>query len=410
MIEYVKEKGVPIQNESFLVMDCTECIWYDALNSQWIVKHTKEEQINKSISYNVIGVAANCVSCNDPSINNVKCANMVKGHTYDFEIGEDYVKCTNCPFSYNVCNYPVSLSPGVEVVNDPSDEESIALISYKNTLYLFYHKEGTGDIYYNTSIDGKNWNPGGIVTDGARPYRNPSLGVFKDDLYVAYSGNAGDWQIFIKKFDGVNWVNAKQLTNKGFNSNSYLTTYKGKLYLFYQHSDGSDNGIRYRTCDSNCDVLANWGSEQKATDSLWHIWPSSIEYDGKLHLIYSDIGNVINDVYYQTCDDTNSNNLCDSNEWVSGGKITDGSAYYGKSHLIVYNNRLYVFYRKATSNAIYEDSKIVYRAYDGGWQKECGAAGGKIPNYADFSTATIHSGNLKLCYLEYDYDWKIICK
>jgi hypothetical protein len=410
MIEYVKQKGVPIHNQSFLVMDCTDCIWYDALNSQWIIKHTKEEQINKSISYNVMGVAWNCENCNDPTVDNVKCANMMKGHTYDFEIGEDYVKCTNCPPSPKLCDYQILFSPSVEVVNDLKDKEPIALASYKNSLYLFYNR--SGDIYYKTSVDGKSWNPEIKLTDSAREYLNPSAVVFKDDLYVAYSYivNSGNWQIFLKKFDENGRVDVGQLTSIGWNPNSYLTTYKDKLYVFYQHSDGG-SGIRYRICDDNCDVLANWGGEQTATDSILHWYPSAIEYDGKLHLTYSDNVNVMNDVYYKTCDDINNNNICDSNEWTSAVKITDSSVFYGKSQLIVYNNRLYIFYSKATSNVFYEDSRIVYRAYDGEWKNECVAAGGKIPYYADFSTATIHSGNLKLCYMTYDYlNLKIICK
>ena len=411
MIELVKERNAPIENHSFLVMGCTECMWYDALNSQWIIKHEKEEQINKSISYNVIGVAANCFSCNDPEfdVNNdnikEKCANMIKDHTYNFEVGSDYVKCTNCPSSPNLCDYPIPFSPRVEAVNNLKHEEPIALVSYKNNLYLFYNR--TGDIYYKTSTDGKNWDPEIKLTDSARQYMKPSATVFKDDLYVTYLGMVGDWQIFSKKFNpATGWGDTVQITFSGFHQYSYLTIYKDKLYFFYKN-----DRIRYRICDSNCDNLANWGVEQKATDGFWHIYPSAVEYDGKLYLTYSDNVNVINDIYNQVCEDTDSNNLCDSGEWKDNSRITDSSVYFGTSQLIVYNNRLYVFYPKATSDVIYEDSKIVYRAYDGGWQKECGAAGGKIPNYADFSTATIHSGKVKLCYMTYDAtDWRIVCQ
>ena len=264
IIELVKEKGAPIKNHSFLVMGCTDCIWYDSLNSQWVIKHRDEEQINKSISYNVLGVAANCFTCNDPSLMGVKCANMVKDTTYNFEIGEDYVKCTNCPDSPNLCDYQILFDPRVLVVNEPVEQRPIELVSYKNNLYLFYNKKGMNEIYYKTSTDGKNWNPEVILTDSAHIYGFPSAYVFNDDLYVAYSGKIGDFQIFIRKFDGTSWGSAVQLTSSDINYRPYLAAYMGKLYIFYSHSDSIDINIKYRICDNNCDISGNWGSEKEA--------------------------------------------------------------------------------------------------------------------------------------------------
>jgi len=423
MIEHVKEKGTPIMNNSFLVMDCTECIWYDVLNSQWIIKHTKEEQINKSISYNVIGVAWNCENnCNDPSmdINGdgtlEKCANMVKGHTYDFEIGEDYVKCTNCPPSPNLCDNQILFGPRVEAignVDNPTDYETIALASYKNNLYLFYYKEGTKDIYYKTSIDGKNWNSEIRLTDGEHDGHNyiaPSAGVFNDELYVGYSGEVSNWQIFIKKFDGTSWSDAVKLTINDFNGGSYLATYKGKLYVFYNHYVGDTGNIRYRICNSNCDVLTNWVPEQEATD--WggkHLYPSAIENDGKLYLSYSDdLGIKFHyEIYYKTCDDTNNNGLCEGNEWTDKQRVTYSQGNDWSSRLIFYANRLYMFYH---NNPYSDNSKILYKTYDGEWKNECGAAGGEKPNFAAFPAVAIHSGKIILCYIKYDTDWRIVCQ
>jgi len=433
-IEYVKQKGVPMTNDPFLVMDCTECIWYDALESQWIIKHTKEEQINKSISYNVLGVAANCINCNNPSMDidgdgePEKCANMVKGHTYDFEVGEDYVKCTNCPDSPNSCEYQILFGPRVEVVDDPSDAESIALASYENILYLFYHKEGTNDIYYKTSIDGKNWNDPEKLTDSAHPYGYPSVGVFNNELYVAYSGDLGcfgigcsGWEIFIKKFDGTTWTDVGMLMNDdNLDKGSFFATYKGRLYIFYYHGkysilyDKTLSEIRYRVCESNCGLLSNWGPEMKATD--WgsageHTYPSALEYDGKLYMSYSANVGVAGDdrweIFYKTCDDANGNSLCDDSEWSSYEPVTDNSAIDEHSHLIFYDNRLYIFYHEKSSD---DYSRVLYKAYDGGWQRECGAAGGQKPNFAGYPAITIHSDKIKLCYIKYDVDWKIVCQ
>ena len=50
------------------------------------IKYVDEPKINESISYNVIGVAQNCVSCKTPRVGDIKCANMLKDHAYNFEI------------------------------------------------------------------------------------------------------------------------------------------------------------------------------------------------------------------------------------------------------------------------------------------------------------------------------------
>ncbi len=410
-IELVKERDSPVENKSFMVMSCTDCIWYDSLNSQWKIKYKDESEINKSISYNVVGVAANCVSCNEPE----NCANMVKDTTYNFEVGEDYVRCTNCPDSPNLCGYSVLFSPRVEVADDlydPVDEaEPIALVSYRDILYLFYHKEGTDDIYYRTSSDGKSWGPENLLTDGTRTYGFPSAVVFEDELYVGYSGLNGGWEIFVKKFDGT-WSDVGVLTstNVGQDGGSYFAVYDGELYLFYHHED---HHIKYMTCGSNCGAPGSWGAEQEAVPSGTHVYPSAIEYDGKLHLSYSkQIGLCIPDpgifwncrwsIYYRNFD---------GSSWSAEEEIAVNENNNGNPHLIVYDEKLYVFYHGVEGSSLATGTgKVLYKAYDGGWQKECGAAGGKGATFAAIPAPTWHLHKFNLCFTQYDGDWKIMCQ
>ncbi len=424
MIELVNERGAPVKNHSFMVMGCTECMWYDSLNSKWMITHSKEEPINKSISYQVLGVAANCMSC-DEKIDNVNCANMMKDTIYNFEIGTDYVRCTNCPASPNLCENQIFFGSRVDVVNDPKNEESISLVSYRNTLYLFYHKMNENNIYYRTSIDGKNWNPEILLTDNLHNYGFPSAGVFNDQLYVAYSGDVGcfglgcsGWEIYIQKFDGTDWTNAIRLTNNNeLDGGSYFGVYKNRFYIFYHHGrynllkDITESNIRYRICNSNCDVIANWGSEIEATSlEGQHVYPSVIG-DDKIHLSYSaNIGTTTDnwEIYYKTCDDTNANSICENNEWSSFQRVTDNPKIDGHSHLIFYKNKIYVFYHEASGM---DYSKISYKSYDGEWKNECGAAGGNKPDFAAFPAVSINSGKIILCYTKYDgTNWKIVCQ
>jgi len=408
LIELVKERGEPIKDHDFLVMSCTDCIWYDSLNSQWVIKHVNEPRINKSIPYNVIGVAQNCLSCKEPEINDVECANMVKDHTYHFEIGENYVKCLDCPDSPNLCDYPILFSSRIQVgddVYDPSwdsdDSEPIALVSYKNTLYLFYHKELTKHIYYKTSADGISWDTETQLTFGTQDHGFPSATVFNDELYVGYSEKTPGWEVFLKKFDGTTWTDVGILTdgNGDNDGGSYLAVYNGRLYLFFHHH--WNHHIKYKSCSSNCGVQISWGVEQEAVSSGTNVYPSAIEHDEKLYLSYSKI---VGDweIYYKSFD---------GSSWSTEERITDTENIDGHSHLIVYDNRLYVFYHETTGSSVNDDSgSIFYKAYDGGWQRECGAAGGKKPNLAVFPAPTINSGKLNLCYIKYDGDWKIFCQ
>lgn len=403
IMNLVEKRGTIQRNHSFLVMPCTECMWYDPLNSLWWIQHVDDVPVNKSLSYDVIGVAQNCFKCDEPSVGGIKCANLMKGETYNFEIGTNYVKCTNCPDSPNVCGYPILFGSRFEVgddvdIVDPTNADRIALVSYQNTLYLFYHKEGTDDIYYKTSADGINWNPEIILTDGARTYGWPSVGVFNNELYVGYSGLNGGWEIFVKKFDGA-WSDVGVLTDTNANQDggSHFAVYGGNLYLFY-HSEGGN--IRYKSCGANCGAIANWGGEQVAVSSGDNTYPSAIEYGGNLYLSYSkDEGDW--EIYYK---------YFDGSSWSAEDRITDTANLDGGSHLIVYDNRLYVFYHETTGLSLDTGTGIIfYKAYDGGWQRECGVGGGKKPNFLGLPAPTIRLFELNLCYIKYDGDWKIVC-
>jgi len=103
-ITRVKEKNANIENFPFSVLNCVKCMWYDSLNSRWAIQIEGEDELEyKDITYKLINVSENCITCDEPKldINNDgipdKCANIVGDRSYTFEVGNDYVICKNCP-------------------------------------------------------------------------------------------------------------------------------------------------------------------------------------------------------------------------------------------------------------------------------------------------------------------------
>lgn len=416
MIEYVEQKGVPITNKSFQVMQCTDCIWYDPLDSEWVIKHIREEQINKSISYRVVGVAQNCISCESPSVDvdgdgePEKCANMVRGKVYDFTIGEDYVECTNCPLSPNLCENQILFGDKTEV-GDSETGQLISVVSYNDLFFLFY--KDSEDIYYRTSSDLINWNPAQKLTDKASElpawgtYDDPAATVYNGELYLAYKSHM---DINAKKCNGnacdtpTGWTDLGKIApeDDSWANDPFLTVYDTKLHLVYRWSAkfGSGNNIRYTSYDGvwspHIDVIS------KTTQATTN--PSVAGYDGRLYVSYTQsAGTSILNIFVKSCE------TCDGTDWsdeISTSSVNEND----HTRLIVYDGILYLFYTDAKSiDPPWQFGNIIYRSYDGEWKGICGVVGGKEPNFAAFPSPVVDSDNIYLCYLNYDSGWKIIC-
>jgi len=91
LMDFARQKGVTYTNYTFKVIYCTECIWFDPANSRWVIKFVKDKKLAYRFNVSqVLDVPTGCSDCG------IKCTNMTKDMEFNFEIGKDYVKCTNC--------------------------------------------------------------------------------------------------------------------------------------------------------------------------------------------------------------------------------------------------------------------------------------------------------------------------
>ena len=140
----------------------------------------------------------------------------------------------------------------------PKTSPSIAILG--TTLYLFYTGNGGNGIFYSTTVDGKSWTAARSVTAavawggaGMSVMNNtsPNAVVFKDTLYLFYTGSGSDGIWYTTTTDGTSWTIvlnvAAAARNMGVmpNTSGSAIVFQNKLFLFFTGS--GEDGTFYTT-------------------------------------------------------------------------------------------------------------------------------------------------------------------
>jgi hypothetical protein len=251
-------------------------------------------------------------------------------------------------------------------------------------LEVFHNKlfvvgsDDKSELFYMT-YDGSSWSNMVRITFDEFPDVHPDAAVFNNRLYMSWhSMRDGQyaWDIYIMSFDGISWTSPQRLTtNPGVDDHSSITSYHGKLWLFWTSDMGGPFGIYYMTFDGS-----EWSSPYRLADGLH---PSSAVFRDKLYVawysgayVYVKVydGNswsadvpvatqwamattglgVFNDTLFLLYASDRDGNwevyykMFNGAEWSSDVRVTYNPAKDGWAHLISYENRAYLMWQRMT--------------------------------------------------------------
>ncbi|WP_330203710.1 Calx-beta domain-containing protein [Cyanobacterium sp. DS4] len=161
-----------------------------------------------------------------------------------------------------------------------------SLVSHQGTLYMAVKGEGSStDIYITTSTDGGiTWSPATVAIAGATNF-SPSLAVYNDVLYLAYTGLDPQLNILASTDGGQTW-SPQSVIGQTSNNSPTLVVYQDQLFTFFT-ADNQTDSILYiysdnplETWSSNFAVTFSGGNQTSASAV------SATVFDGALYLAY----------------------------------------------------------------------------------------------------------------------------
>jgi hypothetical protein len=248
---------------------------------------------------------------------------------------------------------------------------------FHNLLFVV-GSDDKSELFYKT-YDGSSWSDMVRITFDEFPDAHPDAAVFNNRLYMSWhSMRDGQyaWDIYLMSFDGISWTSPQRLTtNPGVDDHSSITSYHGKLWLFWTSDMGGPFGIYYMTFDGS-----EWSSPYRLADGLH---PSSAVFRDKLYVawysgayVYVKVydGNswsadvpvatqwamattglgVFNDTLFLLYASDRDGNwevyykMFNGTEWSSDVRATYNPAKDGWVHLISYENRAYLMWQRMT--------------------------------------------------------------
>lgn len=225
------------------------------------------------------------------------------------------------------------------------------------------------------------WGPEYVVSSTQTESKGefgPDLEIFKDRMYEAWESNDptittdSDFDIVYRWFDGENWSQTKEISPPGDflqDDSPSLIVYKDKLYCAWSASESDDffsNDDIYLRWTEDGD---NWSPLKKVSPILragMNDWPVLEIYQDRLYIFWKtmddSIANVENsndmDIVYRWYDGTNFGPI----EEITKG---DDGAIDWSYDVAVYNNRLYVVWETDVGDWLEYQVDVMVKSYDG---------------------------------------------
>jgi|SRR6185295_6447181 len=228
-----------------------------------------------------------------------------------------------------------------------------------NRLYLAYVGILAGELFADLRtayFDGNSWHGNTKIEDqpgGISPKSNTSPGavIYNNRLYLVYKGDLTD-NLYSAYYDGTKWYGNTKIedqpgrVNPDSNKRPGLAVYNNKMYVAYKGADSNDLYTAYYDGTS-------WYGNTKIADQPGGISPRSNEppraivYNNRLYIIYKGASsNELYTAYY------------DGVKWYGNTKIADQPGGLNPQSrnpvgAAVYNGLLYLAYKGASSGALY---------------------------------------------------------
>jgi hypothetical protein len=193
-----------------------------------------------------------------------------------------------------------SIAPALERCGTPT-----VAVGVLGQVHVAWYHDGLADhhLYYQM-FDGTTWSETQTVAASWSIY-GPTIAVDRSDrVHLAwhdarYYNDGYGYEVFYRRFDGLNWDPVERMTEAPLNSvnASVAADDSGKVHLVWVDKRDGNNEIYYKVNDGS-----GWGPDIRLTrasseSTRPHLTVTS---DGRLHVVWQDKRHGLAEIYYKT--------------------------------------------------------------------------------------------------------------
>jgi hypothetical protein len=211
-------------------------------------------------------------------------------------------------------------------------------------------RDGNSEIYYKRSVDaGITWSDDIRFTNNDANSKQPSIAVSGNDIYVVWADDReGDYEIYFEYSSdgGNNWENEKRLTFEVGNSYSPSIAVCGNnLHIVWRDVRDGNNEIYYKHSTDNG---VNWEKDVRMTETLYKEFFPSIAVSGSnVHIVWFDLyqGNAV--PYKRSTDSGNT--------WEDSFQLNQ-SDWGSYPNIAAFNSEVYIVWKSRLRNIYFKQS------------------------------------------------------
>ncbi|MFA7359406.1 MAG: T9SS type A sorting domain-containing protein [Candidatus Kapaibacterium sp.] len=256
--------------------------------------------------------------------------------------------------------------PDVRLTNSPWNSytsENIAwcIASSGNDVHIVWYddRDGNYEIYYKRSSNGgTTWGSDTRLTNDTAYSGLPAIAVSGSNINVVWEDTRnGNNEIYYKRTSdgGINWGADTRLTYDSANSRYPSAAVTGTIVqvVWREYRDGNDEIYYKRSTDGGI----NWGADTRLTNNGSSSWyPSIAVFDTYVHVVWNDVRNGNNEIYYKRSTNGGIN-------WGADIRMTNDIALSYKPSIAVNGLLVHIVWEENRD----QNSEIYYkRSIDGG--------------------------------------------
>ncbi|KAF5965410.1 hypothetical protein FCOIX_12975 [Fusarium coicis] len=227
--------------------------------------------------------------------------------------------------------------------------DGFCLASFQKKLFIFHlNPRGGLKLFYESHVSGDEWTTGGIT---AIPNTVTSPGMcavtFRDKLYLFHHGIPQE-KLRYNVFDGQKWEGDTDINTGDVAEGFTVIVYNDKIYLFYLAKYGpSSLRYSYATFEGT-----HWEKERTLLRPVTSGVTAAV-YQNKLYLIHrGSAGAEFRQLWYNVFDGVRWTTFCKETE-TGAMSIPDCNGVEGDISPVVYEDKMYVFYKKVDDRSVY---------------------------------------------------------
>ncbi len=291
-----------------------------------------------------------------------------------------FIALTNFQFAQWQADVRLTNSAGYSVPS-PNNAKCIAVNGSNIHIVWEDNRDGNYEIYYKKSGDGGvNWGTDIRLTNNLANSLYPSIAVSGNQVNIAWEDDRdGNAEIYYKRStnNGIAWSSDIRVTNNDSSSNQPSISVSGAvIHLSWEEFRDGNNEIYYKRSTNGG---MNWGSDSRLTNNTASSNVPAIECSGlQVHVVWTDLRDHNNgEIYYKRSIDAGLSWGTDmrlTNVSPSGGswrKAPTIALSGSRVHLIWLDRREgvdQIYYKHSTDNGLnwIADSKLTFSGF-GKW-------------------------------------------